>query len=399
MRRFKLRNGLTVVYEQRDSDSVTLEISVSTGSNNETPHIAGMSHFLEHMVFEGTTTRTAKQISEAIENIGGELNAATSNERTFYYIKVPKSKTKVAFEILSDMMNNPAFIPKVFEKERKVILEEIKMVKDQPMLYQWVFFENILFKKHPTKNPVYGNRESVRSITRQQMISYFRKWYCAKNMTLSVVGDVKDLQDVAERYFGSLNNCSPPPVKKVIEPKDNKPTIKSENRNTKQAYLLIGYKTVPRTHKDSVVLDVISAIFSKGLSGRISNEIRVKRGLAYSVGTHNESKKDYGFIVVALNCDKKNLELCKEIVLAEIGKLGNIESKELEAAKEHIVGKFYLNFEDSQRRADNLAFWEFISDARDADRYPKDIKKVTVPDVKRVHKKYLGNNYTMVIIN
>ncbi len=399
IKRFVLKNGLTVVWEPRKSDTVAIEVCVGAGSNNETPKIAGISHFLEHMLFEGTKTRTAKQISEAIENVGGQLNAATSNERTFFYIKLPKAKARLGLEILSDMMKNPSFDLKVFEKEKKVVLEEIKMVNDQPMLYQWVLFEKNIFKKHPTRNPIYGRVDSVSSMTRDQMVDYYSKWYLPNNMTLCVIGDIKKLKDLAERFFGELVPGKLPVIAKVIEPKDLKPTIKKEKKNTKQAYVIIGYKTIPRLHVDSYALDVIEAIFSKGLSGRVNEEIRVKRGLVYSVGANHESKKDYGFFVVHLNCAPKNLALCKRLVLEEFRKLDNLGKKELREAKDSIIGRDVLDQENSQRRADELAFWENIKEAKLADEYQKQINKVTVKDIIRVRNKYFNKNYTMTVIS
>lgn len=399
MRKFKLRNSLTVLYEKRKSDSVAIEVCVGTGSNNEPGSIAGISHFLEHMMFEGTKTRTSKQISEAIENIGGELNAGTTNERTYFYVKIPKSKTRLGLDILSDMMKNPSIVQKSLDKERKVILEEIKMVNDQPMFYQWVLFQKTLFKKHPTKNPVYGRFDSVKAITRRKMLNYYRKWYLPGNMILSIVGDIKDPKGLAETYFGDMKPRKVPKMKKVVEPRDKKFLIKKEKRNTNQAYMVLGYKTVPRMHKDSAVLDVISAIFSKGLSGRISDEIRIKRGLAYTVGSIHESRKSFGFFVFHLNCATKNLKLCKSIILNEIKKLSNIGNKELNEAKEHIIGKILLGKEDSQKAADDLAFWEFIGEARLADKYLRDIRKVTKNDIIRVRDRFMHKNYTQIIIS
>jgi predicted Zn-dependent peptidase len=399
MKRFKLKNGLTVLHEPRKSDSVTFEVSVGTGSNNETQSIAGISHFLEHMMFEGTKTRSAKQISETIENVGGELNAATSNERTFFYMKVPKAKASLALEILSDMMLNPAFKESSLEKERKVVLEEIKMVDDQPMLYQWVLFVKSLFKKHPTRNPVYGRKDSVKSITRDQMVDYHNGWYVPANMTLSVVGDIKDIRKKVEKRFGKLKRSPTPKLRSIKEPRDKKATIKKEKRKINQAYMLLGFKTVQRKHEDSFVLDVISAIFSKGLSGRINDEIRVKRGLAYSVGTHHESKKDFGFIVFYLNCANRNLKLCKKIILDEIKKLENLDEKELKAAKEHLIGSNILDKEDSQKRADDIAFWQFIGDAKLADRYLAKIKRVSVKDIIKVRNRYMSKNHTMIVLS
>ncbi len=399
MRKFRLKNGLTVVHEKRESDSVAIEINIGTGSNNEHSSIAGMSHFLEHMVFEGTKTRTAKQISEAIENIGGDLNAATTNERTFFYIKIPKKKIEIGMEILADMMQNPAFDKTVLDKERKVVLEEIKMVGDQPMLYQWVLFEKTLFKKHPTKNPVYGKMQTVRAITRKDMQDYYHRWYVPNNMILSVVGDFSRLPELVKRHFGKMKRRPLPTIKRPVEPKETKPTVKKEQKDVNQAYFVFGYKTIPRLHKDSVVLDVISSVFSKGLSGRINSEIRVKRGLAYSVGTVHESNKDYGLFVFYLNCAKKNLALCKKIIIEEIAKLDDLGLKELNEAKEHMIGSRLLRKEDSHRRGDSLAEWEFIKDAKLADDYLKRVKRVSKKDITRVRDKFLDENYTVIVLS
>ncbi|MBN1544559.1 insulinase family protein [Candidatus Woesearchaeota archaeon] len=398
MRKFKLKNGLTVLWEPRRSESVAIEVCVGTGSNNEPRNIAGISHFLEHMVFEGTKTRSAKEISETIENVGGEINAATSNERTYFYVKVPRGKFDLGLKILADIMKNPKFDHQSMEKERKVILEEIKMVNDQPMFYQWILFEKSIFRRHPTRNPVYGRVDSVRSITHKQMVDYYRKWYIPNNMIVSVVGNVNWLSRKVEAVFGDLEPGKIPLSKRVDEPKETRQRIRKERRKVKQDYTVIGYKTVPRTHKDSFVLDVISAIFSKGLSGRVSEEVRVKRGLAYSVGTTHECKKTYGFFATYFNCDKKNVELCKSLILDEIRKLDNIEKKELNEAREHIIGKILVDNEDSQRRANELAFWEFIRDAKLADQYIKNIREVTKDDILRVRDRFLHRNYTMVII-
>ena len=399
MRKFKLSNGLKVLLEKRKSSSLAIEVCIRTGSNNEPASIAGISHFLEHMMFEGTATRTSKQISESIENVGGELNAATSNERTYYYVKIPKKKAELGFEILSDMLKNPAFGKKELEKERKVILEEIKMVHDQPLFYQWVLFGESLFKSHPARNPVYGRFDSVKAITRKNLVSYYMKWYVPNNMILSIVGDVKDPAGLAKKYFGDLDSRPLPVIRKSVEPEDVRPTLRKKKRDTKQAYLVLGYKTVPRLHRDSFVLDVISAIFHKGLSGRISEEIRVKRGLAYSVGADHESKKDFGFFAFHLNCDLRNLETCRKIILNEVDKLCDIDLKEIEDAKEHIIGSVLLSREDSQKSADDLAFWEFIRDARLAKEYLNKIKNVKRADIIRAKKRYFGNNFTQVVIS
>src|SRR3989344_2355822 len=157
MQKRVLKNGLTVIYDERDTDSVAVEILVRVGSNNENDKIRGLSHFLEHMLFEGTKKRTNKEIAREIESVGGEMNAATTNERTF-------------------------FDEKNFEKERKIILEEISMIQDDPKLFQFDFFLSKLFKKHPTKYSVIGTKESISKMRREDLVNYFEKYYNPKNM-------------------------------------------------------------------------------------------------------------------------------------------------------------------------------------------------------------------------
>jgi predicted Zn-dependent peptidase len=399
MKKYVLKNGLTILHEPRKSDTITIEVCAKVGSNYENKSIAGISHFLEHLLFEGSETRTAKQISEAIENVGGEMNAATSNERTFFYVKLPKKRFELGLDILSDIIKNPLFRPDIIEKERKVILEEIRMITDQPLHYQWIFFQNALFKKHPAKHPIHGTFDSVKSIKREQIVSYHEKWYCPNNLIICVVGLNQPPIALIEKYFGDMKPRKIKKPRSVSEPVDKHQFIKKEKRNVEQTYLVLGYKTVPRTHKDSLALDVISSVFSKGLSGRITEEIRIKRGLAYSVGTAHEPRTDYGFFVFYLNCENQNLALCKKIILNEINSLDNIKKQELANAKEFIIGNTLLNKESSNSTADDLIFWETVKDARLAEEYLRNIRKVSKQDIIRARNKYLNDNYTLIVIS
>lgn len=397
MKKFKLKNGLTVIFEPRKTDSVAIEVNVHVGSNHETAKIAGISHFLEHMMFEGTKKRTAKEIGERIENVGGDLNAATTNERTFYYAKVPKKHFKLALDLLADMMQNPLFDSKRLEKERNVVLEEIKMTSDQPLYYQWILFESKIYKKFPTKNPVYGSNKSVKGINRTDMVNYFKKWYIPNNMVLTIVGDVKECRKKVQEYFGTMQKKKIQSIKHVKEPKAVKNEIIRVKKHIQNAYVVLGYKTVERQHKDSYVLDLISAIFCKGLSGRIVEEIRNKRGLVYSVGCAYDSNKEFGFLAFYLNTDKSKVLLCRDIIVSEIDKLSNLTEKEIKEAKEYIEGKHVISLEDTQKKADQLAFWEFIKDATMGNEYMKTIKSVSKKDILRVANKYL-DKYTMTVL-
>ena len=178
MKKFVLNNGLTVIFEKKAAKSVAIEITVKTGSNNEDSKVSGISHFIEHMVFEGTKKRkTNKEIANEIEKLGGDLNAYTSNEKTCFFVKVLNKHFEIALDVLSDVIQNPLFEDKSIEREREVILKEINMVKDEPRFHQWVLFQKALFKKSPTKNPVYGTVQAIKKIKRQHIMAYFERYY------------------------------------------------------------------------------------------------------------------------------------------------------------------------------------------------------------------------------
>jgi predicted Zn-dependent peptidase len=392
MKKIILKNGLTLLVDQRKTDTITVQATVKTGSNNETKGIHGISHFIEHMLFEGTKNRKeAKIISNEIESLGGELNAYTSNERTCFYVKVPKKHFLKALDIVSDVLINPLFDNKAIEKERKIILKEINMVNDEPRFYQWILFQGKLFQKNHTKYPVYGFIQDVNKLNRKDILRYYEKYYVPNNTIISVSGDVKNIQ--IRDYFINFNKGRDISIKRIIEPKLTKSIVVKEKRKMLNSYLVLGYKTVSRLQKDSYVLDVIKAILGRGQSGRIFEEIRGKRGLAYEVGVHNEANNDYGFFSIYLNTDKTKVEVVKKIILEEMEKLKNhdLTEKELKEAKGYLEGQYILENEDTHDRADSLCFWESIKDANLAKGYLKEIRKVTMKDISKIAKKYFGN--------
>ena len=195
MQKFKLKSGLTVIYLKKPGASVSVEVLVKVGSNNEKESELGISHFIEHMVFEATKKRgSSREIANQIEGIGGELNAYTSNERTCYYAKVPKKYFNRALDVISDILQNPLFREEDIEKQRKIILKEVGLVTDEPRFHQWVLFGKALFKKHPARNPAYGTVKTVKLMKKNQILNYYKKYYQPNNMVISVVGDVKGLK-------------------------------------------------------------------------------------------------------------------------------------------------------------------------------------------------------------
>jgi predicted Zn-dependent peptidase len=399
MRKYKLKNGITIIHEKNSSKSVAIEVMFKVGSNNESKDIAGIAHFLEHMLFEGTTNRKdSREIANEIEKYGGQFNAYTAGDRTAFFIKIINKKIDIALDILSDMIKNPLFDKKILEKEKKVVLKEINMVNDDSRLYQWVLFEKNLFVKHPAKNPTYGTISTVKKLDRKKVLDFYNKHYITNNMIISVVGNVNDIKKKMEKYFGGIKSKKALKRLSVAEPIQSKRKKYVEKKKILNSYMVLGYKSVSRTHKDSYVFDIITGILGRGQSGWMFDEIRNKRGLAYQVGVNNDHESDYGMFAVHTSLDKKNISKAVEIILKQFRRLENISENDLEEAKTFIEGNYTLQMEDNFYYSDSLAVWESIKDANLGKGFIKNIRKIKVNDVKRVAKKVLTDKYTLVVI-
>src|SRR3989338_6634527 len=215
MKKYTIKNGITLIFEKTSSKSVAVEIMFKVGSNFESLKVAGISHFLEHMLFEGTKKRkTSREIANEIEKYGGDFNAYTTGDRTAFFIKIINKKFDNALDILSDIVKNPVFGEKIMEKEKQVILKEINMVNDDPRLYQWILFQEALFEKHPARYPTYGTIQTVKAITREQLVDYYKTHYNANNMIISIVGNVSNAKEKVEKYFHDLE-----PKRVILSPK------------------------------------------------------------------------------------------------------------------------------------------------------------------------------------
>jgi len=397
MQKIKLANGLKVIFEHKSGNSVVVELMINVGSNDELEDEHGISHFLEHILFEGTTNRPTNQlITNEIESIGGDFNAYTTNERTCFYVKVLKKHFHKAVDILSDVIQDSLFKDEHIKREKNVVVKEIDMINDEPRFYQWLLLQRTLFNKHPCRYPTYGKKEIIRNLTRDKIIQYFQKHYLPNNMVLSIVGDVKNWRKEIEKLFlmkkgKVLEKPSP------FEPKDKTEKFKKERRKIANTYTILGFKTVPRAHPDAYVLEVINGILGRGQSGRMFAEIRSKHGLAYDVGTQNVGEVSFGYFAVYATIDRKNVKLVKKLIEEEIRKLKIITKIDLQESKDFIEGDYLLELEETQKVADQLLFWEQVKDANLANTFVKEIRKVTADDVKRVVDKYLKNGTFVVL--
>ena len=397
MQKVRLKNGLTVLYKKETGNSVVIQVMVKVGSNNEKNGEEGISHFIEHILFEGTKKRPTNQlISNEIEKIGGEFNAYTTNSRTCYYIKVLQKHFGKAVDVLSDILQNSLFSEENIAKEKKIVLKEIDMVHDEPNYYQWVLFQKNIFTKHPAKNPTYGKRNVIKNLTRTKIIDYFTQNYVPENIAVSIVGNVPQWKTLMEKSF-SIKSGKKSVLKRVIEPRATRNTVRREKKNIVNTYMILGFKTIPRNHKDSYVLDVIHSILGRGQSGKMFIEIRSTKGLAYDVGTQNVIDTSFGYFAIYATIDKKNIINVKNIILAEMQKLKNTTAQELKEAKDYIEGNYLLEIEDNQKVADQLLFWDHVQSVDLMNMFLKNVKNVSLSDIRRVVKKYF-NKYTMTVL-
>ena len=295
------------------------------------------------------------------------------------------------------MIQYSRFDPKKLAKEKKVVVKEIDMVNDDPRNYQWTLFHQHLFQKHPSRNPVYGNRKSILTMKRKDIISYYRKYYNPKNMVLVLSGDVKNGKRWAEQYFTFTGG------KKYTIPQINEPPLAKNKeaalkRNIISSYLVLGYKTVPRMHPDSYVLDVINGILGRGQSGWMFDAVRGKNGLSYEVATANVLEQQFGFFAVHVSADKEKLPKVTTIIKEQFARLKTVTDNDVAEAKEYIEGNFLLTNEDNQKLADTVCYAESVGDSHFINNYLTKIKRVTKMDILRVHQKYFTKPYCQTVL-
>ncbi len=390
-----LSNGITVVYERRNTESVAIEVLIKIGSDYEPEGRKGITHFIEHMVFEGTTTRTAQELSNEIESVGGEINAVTSHEKTFFYAVVPKDYASRSFEILADILSNPTFEENAIEKEKKVVIDEIKMLEDDPMLFAATKLSQSAFEKIPAKNPVHGYPASIKKLTREQVLSFFRRFYVGSNMIISIVGNLKNPFTAVAKAFRGIPKGRPARFVFPKEPVQKRIKLKVFRKDTAHTYVTIGYKVPPINTKDFYTLEVIKAILSKGQSSRLFNEIRTKRGLAYIIGAVYEATKNFGLFVIYFSADNEKVKQILKVIFEQL-RLNSLAQQEIKEAKEFLKGNFVLSNEVAKERADNNALWLSIN--RSPKQYLGRILNVTAADIKKVIQKFFKRNYTMVVV-
>jgi predicted Zn-dependent peptidase len=387
-----LRNGLRVVTEKMPHvRSVTVGVWIATGAREEAPHQAGLSHFIEHMLFKGTKNRSAEQIARSVDSIGGGLDAFTAKELVSYNVKVLDEHLPQAFEIVSDLVRNPLFDKGDIEKEKGVILEELKMEVDNPeYLIQEIFASNF-WKGHALGRPIIGTKQTIQSFDRDRVENYYRQVYTPRNILITAAGHLNHEQMVrlVEDYFGDLKRGGAP--KTTDAPKPHAPLVFREKNSLEQVHVYLGVPSVPMPHKDRFACYILNAILGGGMSSRLFQNIREKQGLAYTVFSDLTMYHDAGCMQVYAGTSPKNAGKVIDSVVDEMEHMADklVTPEELRRAKDHLKGSFVLGLESTSSRMGNLArqelyFKRFFS----IDELLNSVENVTAEEVRKIARQF-----------
>jgi len=347
----KLANGLKVLtVPMTGRQSCGVAVWIRTGARYESTREAGISHFLEHMLFKGTVTRNAQQIKQAVEGVGGSMNAFTSEEMTCYFAKLLKPHMGVAMEVLADMVLNSTFPQAEVDKERSVILEEIKMYKDLPSHEAHEKISALLWPKHSLGRPIAGTKESVNELKRADLVDYLECNYGPTNMLVSVAGNVRheDVLKLVRKNFIFKRRVKPTSFSQAhFEKKGQRVWIK--NKKIEQTHLIFGFQGFARVHPDRYKLSLLHVMLGANMSSRLFEEVREKRGLAYEIKSGLVSYFDTGAFVVSAGVEAKKAPDCMRVVLNELRQIANQPpaAEELKRAKDFFMSQICMGVEDT----------------------------------------------------
>ncbi len=374
--------------------SVCISIFIGTGSRYETGTEAGVSHFIEHLLFKGTQKRaTAKDISVAIESIGGILNGGTDKELTLYWCKVAQAHFHLALDVLTDMVLHSKFDPQDIEKERRIIIEEINMSKDSPSQQVNMLIDELLWPGHPLGRDVAGNKESVSAIAREDMLNYLNQQYLPHNTVVAIAGNIEHQEAVTavNQALGDWNNPQTHRGYSSYEPKQAR-RVQIKKRDSEQTHLCLALPGLPLLHPQRFTLDLLNVILGEGMSSRLFLEIRDKLGLAYSIHSYTEHLLDSGSIIIYAGTEPKNLETIIKAILEQLHKLKETAPEsELFKARELAKGHMILRMENSHNVATWLGGQEILTERiLNVDQVMSIIDAITAEDLKQLAQELIA---------
>lgn len=377
--RKKLDNGITVLFEQRKVPVIAVSTSVKYGAQYETEDIKGISHFLEHLVFKGTKKRSVTEIPKEIESKGGIINAFTSEEVTCFWNKIPARHFALGADISRDLVLNPVFENEALERERKVVLEEIKMYHDNPTSYVFEKIKELLYKK-PFNISITGTEKTVSGLSRDHIMDLHKKIYSTNNMIFSVVGkaDVEDVISEAKK-FPKVET----PIKEVPIKLSNGELIE-KRKGIDQAHVVLGVHMPKSVDKNRYAAEIFDSVLGGGMSSRLFQEIREKKGLCYAIKSHLEQSSDYSYLMIYSGTSKENAKLIRELVLKEMKKMKDLEKKDFDEELEKLIGLREINKEKCDSAMIELLSEELNGNAENYYEYEENLKKVKLNDVREL---------------
>jgi predicted Zn-dependent peptidase len=385
--RDSLDNGLRILTEpMQQVRSVSIGVWLARGSRHETAEQSGIAHFVEHMLFKGTATRSAEDIAQAIDSIGGQLDAFTAKEYASYYIKVLDEHLPRALDVLSDLVLNPAFNPDDVEREKKVILEEIKMVEDTPDDLVHELFTQGFWEDHPLGRPILGTRETVESFTADSLRTYFRNTYAPSNLIVSAVGNLEHgaVRRLIDERFGHLRPVS---GEAREDPPQVAPKVLIRQKELEQSHICVGTSSYQQDHENRYASYVLNTLLGGSMSSRLFQNVREKRGLAYAVFSGMSAYRDAGSFTIYAGCANEAVSEVVDLVVEEMRgvKREPVPQAELQRAKDHLKGSLMLSLENTASRMSHIARQEIYFERQvGLDETLAGVEQVTTDDVQRV---------------
>jgi predicted Zn-dependent peptidase len=401
IKKYTCQNGVRVVLEHIPTvRSVAIGVWIGTGSRNENPENNGISHFLEHMIFKGTKTKTAREIAESFDSIGGQVNAFTSKEYTCYYAKVLDTHADFALETLADMFFNSIFDEEELKKEKKVVYEEIKMYEDTPDDIVHDLLSKAIYENHPLGYPILGTEETLATFTGETLKNYMNELYTPDNVVISIAGNVNESFITAvEKFFGYYET-------KNTALTENEPSFHSNHvtrkKDIEQAHLCLGYKGLQVGHEDVYSLIVLNNVLGGSMSSRLFQDVREQKGLAYSVFSYHSAYQDSGILTIYGGTGSSQLDELFETIQETLGKLKNdgITQKELTNCKEQLKGSLMLSLESTNSRMSRNGKNELLLKRhRSLDEIVDLIDQVTKESVDKLANSIFTDHHSVAIIS
>ncbi len=401
---FTMENGMKVILEENhNAPAVALQIWVQVGSGDERDEEAGMCHFIEHMLFKGTEKRKVGGMAREVESLGGSINAYTSFDQTVFHVILASRYTDIGLDILSDAIQHSTFNPLELDREREVILEEIRRGQDDPSRIIFQQTSAVLYQKHPYRRPIIGFKKVIQKISRDQMISFFKKWYTPNRMVFVAVGNLsrqemeKKVREVFEGFKPSPEKVSP----RVEEPEQNEFRSVISFGHFKETYLQIAFPIPSSTHVDTPPLDALSNILSGGEASRLIQKVKLEKGLVHSISASSYTPRDPGSFIIRATLTAENLEEAIKAILTELIRLGRegVTSDELHRVKVNVESDLIYDRQTVQGQARKLGYYEVVAgDIRFEKEYMKRIGLLQSRDIQNVLGKYFKTSRMVISI-